>query len=165
MKNIFKFAAMAFAAVVLAGGATSCEEKEEGMKATIHPILKQWENVDLGLAFDFGTTTPNQIYYTMLMMGQENEETGKIELMAQPLGKILSIEETDATSGTIKVEATGFYEETGEPITVQGEIPYKDLTINSVTVDAGIISGCKVTGQDLKLVALTPYVWAPMPEM
>lgn len=164
MKNIFKFAAMAFAAVVLAGGATSCEEKEEGMKATIHPILKQWENVEQGLVFDFGTTTPNQIYYSMLMMGQENEETGKIELMAMPLGKILSIEETDATSGTIKVEAETM-DENYNPIKVQGEIPYKDLTINSVTVDAGIISGCKVTGQDLKLVALTPYVWAPMPEM
>ena len=164
MKNIFKFAAMAFAAVVLAGGATSCEEKEEGMKATIHPILKQWENVEQGLVFDFGTTTPNQIYYSMLMMGQENEETGKIELMAMSLGKILSIEETDATSGTIKVEAETM-DENYKPIKVQGEIPYKDLTINSVTVDAGIISGCKVTGQDLKLVALTPYVWAPMPEM
>ena len=164
MKNIFKFAAMAFAAVVLAGGATSCEEKEEGMKATIHPILKQWENVEQGLVFDFGTTTPNQIYYSMLMMGQENEETGKIELTAMPLGKILSIEETDATSGTIKVEAETM-DENYNSIKVQGEIPYKDLTINSVTVDAGIISGCKVTGQDLKLVALTPYVWAPMPEM
>ena len=39
MKNIFKFAAMVFAAVVLAGGATSCEEKEEGMKAGVSDML------------------------------------------------------------------------------------------------------------------------------
>lgn len=157
---------MAFAAVVLAAGATSCEEKEEGMKATIHPILKQWQGEVEGmgtLLFDFGTTTPNQIYYSMLMgIEEEDEETGKLTLMAMPIGKIISIEETDATSGTIKVEAEA-YDDDDNPIKVQGEIPYKDLTINSVSVDAGLLGGAKPTGQWLDFVLLTPYVWAPMP--
>lgn len=157
---------MALAAVVLVGGVTSCEPDQEE-KAN---IMKQWtcEYSGMTLAFDFCTTTPDQIYYTMLEYGTENEETGKIELTAMPVGKILSVEETDATSGTIKVEAQGYDEETNMPITVQGEIPYKDLTVNSVSVDAGIVNGGQVTGQWLPLTVLrssSKYVWVPMPGM
>ena len=59
MKNIFKFAAMAFAAVVLAGGATSCDNKDEKEPLTIDG--KQWEATwdmmyDVPCIFDFGLT-------------------------------------------------------------------------------------------------------------
>ena len=157
MKNIFKFAAMAFAAVVMFA---SCDSKDDDApKATIE---KQWE-AEFGYAWDFGTTTKNQVYYTMPSMGEENAETGKIDLMAMPVGTILEIVETDATSGVIKVEADAFDEEYN-PIKVQGEIPYKDLTINSVSVDMGITSGCQPTGEWLELKAMdaSKYNWVPM---
>lgn len=173
MKNIFKFAAMAFAAVVLAGGATSCEpdqEEKESIKTTL-TILKQWkvmdEDMGMELAFDFGTTTPNQIYYTMTMMGQDNEETGNIDLIAMPIGKIIDIVETDETSGTIKVEGpSGEYDEEGNPKMIERELPYKDLTLFSVSIDKGIAQGLITTGNWYNFTLLSPsYVWAPMPEM
>ena len=47
MKNIFKFAAMVFAAVVLAGGATSCEEKEEGILQMARNMKQQGLSLDI----------------------------------------------------------------------------------------------------------------------
>ena len=155
MKNIFKFAAMAFAAVVLAGGATSCDpmDKDDDQKeqtggntntpsgdnegstntpATLSIDGKQWvtEMEGMGLFIDLGVKDSGIIY-----SGYVDLETYE-SLQALSLGEY-TIEATDATSGAINIPGQDSL--TGEEAILV--FKYTELTASSVKIDMGIAYG------------------------
>mgnify|MGYP003325602275 CR=1 FL=1 len=133
MKNIFKFAAIAAAALVVL---VSCEKKEETNPITIDG--KQWvtELQGMGCFIDLGVKKAGMSY-----SGYVDLET-LASLQAMSLGEY-TVTATDATSGTININGTDMM--TGEPALLA--FPYKDLTETSVKIDNGIIYGMPSMGE------------------
>ena len=140
MKNIFKFAAMAFAAVVLAGGATSCDNKDEKEPLTIDG--KQWiyimeseyEGVvtKSGLFTDLGVNKKGILSY-----GYVDPETFDV-IMGTSMDPY-TINTIDETSGSIDLISSQMTDENGDPMIIS--FKYTELTKNSVKIDVGIVMG------------------------
>ncbi len=130
MKNIFRFATMALAAVVLMGGVTSCDNKDEKESLTIDG--KQWvtEMEGMGAGIDLGLKKDNTLcafYFDLeTLVAQQGMSIGEY-----------SITTTDETSGTINT--TGLDWMTGSTIEIKYE--YRNLTKSSVEIDAMITTG------------------------
>ena len=138
MKNIFKFAAMAFAAVVLAGGVTSCDNKEECEHINYPtPDMKQWIT-DMGgmeIIFDFGVTESGIIWQGMQMFAMMEDYTWYKNTM--PFGWDYKITPKDATSGTITYLGMDTdMDGKGDPDS-EVSITYSNLTAKSVTLHIG----------------------------
>lgn len=125
MKNIFKFAAMAFAAVLLVA---SCEKKEDALSID----GKQWvtEVEGAGLFLDLGLKKKDT-----LCSGYCDPETLE-GLQGWSIGTY-TVTATDATSGSINLNGIDSY--TGEEALLV--FKYKDLTESTVKIDFGIIYG------------------------
>ena len=125
MKNIFKFAAMAFAAVLLV---VSCEKKEPALSID----GKQWvtEMEGMGLFLDLGLKKKDT-----LCSGYCDPET-LVSLQGMSMGTY-TVTATDATSGSINLNGMDSY--TGEEAVLV--FKYKDLTESTVKIDFGIIFG------------------------
>ena len=150
MKNIFKFAAMAFAAVVLAGGATSCDNKDKEDPATLNgKVLKVYvENMGGDYYLDFGVFAKDQI--TMGMDGEMYGKPGTI-VAINPLGSFV-IKATDASSGVITRTV-----DNGNGTTVSQDVPYSNLTKTSCTIDLMIIaSEGTATGEFVDVTLIDP---------
>ena len=126
MKNIFKFAAMAFAAVLLVA---SCEKKEDD-KETLSIDGKQWvTNMEgTGIFLDLGLKKKDT-----LCSGYCDPTTLE-SMMGMSVGTY-TVTATDATSGSINVN--GMDPMTGAEAVLTYK--YKDLTESSVKIDFGII--------------------------
>lgn len=127
MKNIFKFAAMAFAAVVLAG-ATSCEKEELTIDG------KQWvcDMEGTPIMFDFGVTESGKIWQGMQMFATMEDYTWYKNMM--PFGWDYKITPKDATSGTITYLGMDMdMDGKGDPDS-EVSMTYSDLTAKSVTL-------------------------------
>ena len=121
MKSIFKFAAMAFAAVAMLA---SCDKDQNGKKDSLSIDGKQWQATwdmmgDVPCLFDFGLTTSGVFYFaydTSAMQGPGwmTYFTGSYTIAA-----------TDETSGVITFQ---------NGVTLN----YKDLTANSVTITSDL---------------------------
>ena len=154
MKNIFKFAAMAFAAVVLAGGATSCDPDQEEPK---HPLDgKQWVTKleETGFFLNFGVTEAN-----MACKGY-CDLTDYMPLMTLPMGSY-SFQATDETSGFINISDKFMDEdENGNEVEVviSNSFPYMNLTESSVDIDTGILMGMPSEGEE---IIYLPFTLAP----
>ena len=126
MKNIFKFAAMAFAAVAMFA---ACEPEDKGGKDALTLDGKQWvytselDGIVSTSLIDFGATAKDTFYYGFVNDGA---------VMVMNPGTY-TITPTDATSGTITIVYKGWSE---EDQTIEFE--YTDLTENSVKIDEGI---------------------------
>ena len=144
MKNIFKFAAMAFAAVLLVA---SCEKKEDALSID----GKQWvtEMEGMGVFLDLGLKKKDT-----LCSGYCDPETLE-SLQGMSMGTY-TVTATDATSGSINLNGMDPY--TGaEALLV---FKYKDLTESTVKIDFGIVYGMPTTeGEvqyaDFKIAAKT----------
>jgi len=123
MKNIFKFAAMAFAAVLLVA---SCEKKEDALSID----GKQWvtNQEGMGVFLDLGLKKKDT-----LCSGYCDPETLE-SLQGWSVGTY-TVTATDATSGSINVN--GVDPGNGEEAVLSYK--YKDLTESSVKIDFGII--------------------------
>lgn len=134
MKSIFKFAAMAFAAVAMLA---SCDKDQNGKKDSLSIDGKQWQ-VDMDgmlLVIDFGVTDNGSIGYGM-GMSAEDEETGEMVteyMYGYALGQNYVVVPTDATSGKVVYYADLDYD--GELDETQYELLYKDLTETSVSFE------------------------------
>ena len=144
MKNIFKFAAMAFAAVLLVA---SCEKKEDALSID----GKQWvtEMEGMGVFFDLGLKKKDT-----LCSGYCDPTTLE-SMMGWSVGTY-TVTATDATSGSINLNGIDSY--TGE----EGLLvfKYKDLTESTVKIDFGIIYGTptiegEIQYADFKIAAKT----------
>lgn len=144
MKNIFKFAAMAFAAVVMFA---SCDKKDDKTPATVSIDGKQWvfELSGTGVFLDFGLKKDG------ILCSGYCDPTTLESMMGQSLGAY-TITATDATSGTINVEAVD--PATGEPTTYAYK--YMSLSEKSVKIDINLVYGQapaeEVTFADFNLV-------------
>ena len=137
MKSIFKFAAMAFAAVAMLA---SCDKDQNGKKDSLSIDGKQWmtEMQGTGVFIDLGVKKAGMSY-----SGYCNPET-YASLQVMSLGEY-TVTATDETSGTINVEGVDMY--TGEPATMV--FRYKDLTESSVKIDFGIVYGMPTEGDEI----------------
>lgn len=136
MKNIFKFAAMAFAAVLLVA---SCEKKDE--KPALSIDGKQWvTNMErTGVFLDLGLKKKNT-----LCSGYCDPTTLE-SMMGMSIGTY-TVTATDKTSGTINVD--GMDPMTGEPAVL--EYKYKELTETTVKIDFGIIYNMPTTEGEIQ---------------
>ena len=140
MKKIFKFVAMAFAAVALFA---SCENEEN---AALSIDGKQWMTSmeGAGVFVDLGVKKAGMSY-----SGYCDPET-YVALMGMSLGEY-TITETDETSGTINI--AGVDNMTGEPATLV--FRYMDLTEDSVKIDFGIVYGMPTEGDEITYADFT----------
>ena len=147
MKNIFKFAAMLFAAVALFA---SCDNKEE-KPAALSIDGKQWMTSmeGAGVFIDLGVKKAGMSY-----SGYCDPET-YVSMMAMGLGEYTITANDDAT-GAINIAGIDPY--TGEPATLV--FKYKDLTDASVKIDFGIVYGMPTEGDVIEYAdfALVPVV-------
>ena len=144
MKNIFKFAAMAFAAVLLVA---SCEKKED---ATIDGKVLKIEVDNLGeIYLDFGVFAKGQI-----TMGMDLEMYGMPGVIGaiNPLGEY-TIKATDATSGIITRTVVEY-----DGSTVSQDVPYKNLSDKSCTIDLRIVAmEGEATGEFVDATLIDPF--------
>ena len=120
MKNIFKFAAMAFAAVAMFA---ACEPEDKGNEkdALPTPDGKQWVvSGYMPMVYDFGVTEENVITQGYAMEGMYYKQPF-------PLGENYTVTPKDATSGSIT------YETDGETGVIELTMTYENLTEDSVT--------------------------------
>lgn len=148
MKNIFKFAAMAFAAVLLVA---SCEKKgDEKEPATLDGKVLKIEVENLGEVYlDFGVFAENQI-----TMGMDLEIYGMPGVIGgmNPLGEY-TIKATDATSGIITRTVLQ-----GDGSTVSQDVPYKNLSEKSCTIDLKIVAmEGEATGEFVDVTLIDPW--------
>ena len=131
MKNIFKFAAMAFAAVAMFA---ACEPEDKGNEkdALPTPDGKQWVcEEEVTWVCDFGVTKKDTQYQGMLYQTGENWAVNTMG------GNSYTITPTDETSGVITLTISNEYGDT-EPEVL--EFKYSDLTETTVKMDAGLAS-------------------------
>lgn len=151
MKNIFKFAAMAFAAVVMFA---SCDKKDDktpdAPAATLDGRVLKVTVENMGdIYFDFGKFAENQI--TMGMDGAMYGMEGTI-IAINPLGSYV-VKATDATSGVITRTVA-----VGDGTSVSQDVPYSGLTETSCTIDLILISmEGTATGEFVDATLVDPF--------
>ena len=134
MKNIFKFAAMAFAAVLLVA---SCEKKEPALSID----GKQWvtELEGTGVFLDLGLKKKDTLCSGYC-------DTTTLESMMGMSVGTYTVTATDATSGSINVNGV-------DPMTGAEAVlsyKYKDLTESTVKIDFGIIYNMPTTEGEIQ---------------
>ena len=125
MRNMFKLAAMAFAAIALFA---SCEGKEEAtVKNSIEgkQWIAPWEIMGVDCVMDFGATTPGTCY-----LAYDANELG-LPGFATYITGAYTVKETDVKSGVVTITVEG----------QQANIQYSNLEEGSVTIkfDAAMI--------------------------
>lgn len=152
MKRVFKFAAMAFAAVAMLAACNKDENPADNSgnggnePAALTIDGKQWmtDMQGTGVFIDLGVKKAGMSY-----SGYCDPET-YVSMMGMSLGEY-TVVATDAASGTINVEGVDMY--TGEPATMV--FRYKDLTESSVKIDFGIVYGMPTEGDEIAYADFT----------
>ena len=121
MKNIFKFAAMAFAAVLLVA---SCEKKEDALSID----GKQWvtNQEGMGVFLDLGLKKKDT-----LCSGYCDPETLNGVDPGNGEEAVLSYKYKDLTESSVKIDFGIIY----NMPTIEGEIQYADFTIAAKTIE------------------------------
>lgn len=149
MKSIFKFAAMALAAVAMLAACNKDNNPADNggnESAALTIDGKQWMTSmeGAGVFIDLGVKKAGMSY-----SGYCDPETYE-SLMTMSLGEY-AVTATDETSGTINVEGVDMM--TGEPATLV--FRYKDLTESSVKIDFGIVYGMPTEGDEIEYADFT----------
>ena len=117
MKNIFKLAAMAFAAITLFASCDNKEETQEPLSIDGQQYTGAWTAMGVDCVMDFGATTPGTFY-----LAYDGTEMGIAGFLSYITGAY-TISATDETSGVVTITVEG----------QQAEIKYSNLDKDSAS--------------------------------